>query len=246
MKMPTRKTLLQAMDEFREIDEKEFYRRYNRRRSRSRYLRHDGVDYPVKVLWASAHRPALEGRMQETGAIERQLAALGFNEFVRSGDTDAGGGDATGIGADGFDAGSLEDNRQAFDARKRGMVEVLLRPQQGEFRRKLIETYGRCMVSGCRVENVLDAAHIIPFRDIRTSNHLSNGLLISVDIHRLFDCGLIAIDPDHNFRILLHNKLRNSLYKRRHRQELRLPEDRRLRLSKEALRQHKKSTGIEW
>lgn len=155
-------------------------------------------------------------------------------------------GKAAGIGVDDFEPGNLDDNRQALDARKRGMVEVLLRPDQVNFRQNLIRAYGCCMVSDCRVPEALEAAHIIPFRDERTSNNLNNGLLLRADIHRLFDCGLIAIDPDDNFQILLHNKLRNSFYKRRHRQGLCLPEDRRICPSKEALRQHKKWTGIEW
>lgn len=66
------------------------------------------------------------------------------------------------------------------------------RPGQTEFRRKIIELYGRCAVTGCKTETVLDAAHIIPFVDER-SHILSNGLCLRTDIHRLFDAGLLSI-----------------------------------------------------
>jgi hypothetical protein len=71
---------------------------------------------------------------------------------------------------------------------------IKLRRGQKSFRDKLIKTYGSCMVTNCEIVDVLEAAHIDPYRGI-SDNHLENGLLLRADIHTLFDLNLMAIDP---------------------------------------------------
>ena len=72
---------------------------------------------------------------------------------------------------------------------------IAVRRGQQKFRTSLLAAYGReCCVSGCRVEPILEAAHIYPYEGAST-NHISNGLLLRSDIHTLFDLGLIRIDP---------------------------------------------------
>ncbi|MDB9492360.1 pentapeptide repeat-containing protein, partial [Dolichospermum circinale CS-534/05] len=69
------------------------------------------------------------------------------------------------------------------------------REGQQEFKEELKETYGyRCLISGCDIEQIIEAAHIIPYRDLN-SHDVANGLLLRVDLHRLFDVHLIAIHP---------------------------------------------------
>ncbi|PBB29204.1 hypothetical protein CK214_26380 [Mesorhizobium sp. WSM3882] len=73
------------------------------------------------------------------------------------------------------------------------------RPEQQKFRADLLRLYGKCLVTNCRVEAVLQAAHIIPFSDsVRYRNDTSNGLILRADIHALFDNFLIAIHPMRN------------------------------------------------
>ncbi|MDZ7808966.1 MAG: HNH endonuclease signature motif containing protein [Arhodomonas sp.] len=56
------------------------------------------------------------------------------------------------------------------------------RPRFGE---TLIEAYeGRCAITGCNMLDVLEAAHIHPYRGDAT-NHPSNGLLLRADLHRV-------------------------------------------------------------
>ncbi|MFM6249177.1 MAG: HNH endonuclease, partial [Dolichospermum sp.] len=69
------------------------------------------------------------------------------------------------------------------------------REGQQEFKEELKETYGyRCLISGCDIEQIIEAAHIIPYSKIE-SHDVANGLLLRVDLHRLFDAHLIAIHP---------------------------------------------------
>lgn len=63
------------------------------------------------------------------------------------------------------------------------------------FRQALMRRYGSaCMVTGCTLLDLLEAAHIAPYRGDE-DNHTDNGLLLRADIHTLFDLNLLAIDP---------------------------------------------------
>ncbi|HUZ56031.1 MAG TPA: HNH endonuclease [Streptosporangiaceae bacterium] len=50
---------------------------------------------------------------------------------------------------------------------------------------------GRCAVTGCTVQAVLEAAHLRPYRG-PDSNVTGNGLLLRADIHTLLDLQLLA------------------------------------------------------
>lgn len=75
-------------------------------------------------------------------------------------------------------------------------VRRLARPDQTRFRAELINVYGaRCAISGCKVEAVLDACHILS-HEVGGPAEASNGLILRRDLHSLFDLGLIAVDPE--------------------------------------------------
>ena len=65
---------------------------------------------------------------------------------------------------------------------------------QANFRANLIKAYGgRCCISACRVEALLEAAHIRPHA-LAPNYETRNGLLLRADIHTLFDLHLLAVD----------------------------------------------------
>jgi putative restriction endonuclease len=67
---------------------------------------------------------------------------------------------------------------------------------QGLFRSRVTDAYGRrCAVTGERTLPVLEAAHIVPYAR-KGPNRVDNGLLLRSDLHRLFDRGLVTIEPD--------------------------------------------------
>ena len=71
----------------------------------------------------------------------------------------------------------------------------VIRPAQGNFRSALLGRYGgECCITGCRVDTLLEAAHIIPYMGDH-SDDVANGLLLRVDLHRLFDAHLVTINP---------------------------------------------------
>lgn len=84
---------------------------------------------------------------------------------------------------------SDEDHRDVV------LREIKQRRGQPKFRKELIAAYeGKCVITDCDIVEILEAAHINPFRGIK-DNHISNGLLLRADIHTLFDLNLLAIHP---------------------------------------------------
>lgn len=89
-----------------------------------------------------------------------------------------------------------------------------------KLRKKLLEAYqGRCSITGCDTEAILEVAFLQPNQPDRKSEP-SNGLLMRADIHTLFDLHLIAIEPE-TLKILVAPSLRNSNYGSLHGQLLR-------------------------
>jgi hypothetical protein len=88
-----------------------------------------------------------------------------------------------------FDPDSVTDEREL------AVRAIRVRRGQAEFRAALMAAYGRrCAITGCAVADVLEAAHIFPYLG-KVTNRVSNGLLLRADIHTLFDCWLLAIEP---------------------------------------------------
>jgi putative restriction endonuclease len=75
---------------------------------------------------------------------------------------------------------------------------VLVKPRlgQGAFRVLVTDAYRRkCAITGERTLPVLEAAHILPFAK-HGPHHVSNGLLLRSDFHKLFDLGYVTVNPD--------------------------------------------------
>jgi hypothetical protein len=88
----------------------------------------------------------------------------------------------------------LVDLESLKDERKRTNVERVSRKDQGKFRDSLLKAFqGKCAITACDVERALDAAHIFPYRGQKT-DCAWNGILLRLDLHRLFDSYLLTID----------------------------------------------------
>jgi len=85
-------------------------------------------------------------------------------------------------------------------------VTVRARLGQGSFRDSLLDQFGtKCAVTGDAPKQSLDAAHLYSYAKLG-EHHDSGGLLLRSDIHRLFDAGLITIEPL-TLTIELHDSL---------------------------------------
>jgi len=137
----------------------------------------------------------------------------------------------------GFDPSGL------VDARNRVVSSIVRRMGQPAFRQELLAAYnGLCVISGCGVAQVLDAAHIIPYMGPET-NHPANGLLLRTDLHTLFDLKLIAIDAA-TMTLLVSPFLHGTCYQQYQGSPIKVPEDPTRRPSRQALEQQREESGL--
>lgn len=98
------------------------------------------------------------------------------------------------------------DDGSFSDTEKDAIVKQ--RVGHGWFRDQLVKRWGGCAVTPCPESSVLIASHIVPWSRCRTkAERLSpaNGLLLSPNLDKLFDRGLITFDE--NCRIVFSSKL---------------------------------------
>ena len=69
------------------------------------------------------------------------------------------------------------------------------RPNQANFRKAVLEACERCVISNVTMPEVLEAAHIKPFK-YNGEDTVSNGFAMRTDIHVLFDTGHLRISPE--------------------------------------------------
>lgn len=81
---------------------------------------------------------------------------------------------------------------------------------QGSFRTLVIDAYARrCAITGENTLPVLEAAHIRPYSE-QGSHQVCNGLLLRSDFHKLFDAGLVTVEPD--LRIRVSGRIRDRYF----------------------------------
>ena len=94
------------------------------------------------------------------------------------------------------------DGSTVIASQPEGTAPTPIRPEQERFRKDLLKAYhGRCAVTGCDIEQLLDAAHLRPWRGY---NQVGDGILMRVDIHRLLDAGLLTIGRDYRVATQAH------------------------------------------
>ena len=72
---------------------------------------------------------------------------------------------------------------------------------QQAFKAKVLDAYHRrCAITGSKIWPVLEAAHIRPITQ-GGEHRLDNGLLLRSDVHTLFDCGYLGVDPAYRLRV---------------------------------------------
>jgi hypothetical protein len=129
------------------------------------------------------------------------------------------------------------------DERDKRLLEIAVREGQDQFRLALLEAYDhRCAVTGFDAVESLDAAHIYPYRG-PASNHVTNGLVLRADIHRLFDRGAFTFDELKHL-VLIKPHLLVTQYADLAGRKLRLPRKLHLRPSTAALRDHREWAGL--
>ena len=129
------------------------------------------------------------------------------------------------------------DPNDIVDDREKQIRAITVRRGQPAFRQALLSAYeSRCVITNCFVEEILEAAHIVSYLGT-TTQIVSNGLLLRADIHTLFDCYLLSIDPN-TMKVTISAKLLGSSYEKLAGRVLRAPRQNENTPSKMALRAH--------
>jgi putative restriction endonuclease len=111
---------------------------------------------------------------------------------------------------------------------------------QGTFRLRLLRAYRRCAITRESARPVLDAVHIQPYLG-PMSNQLQNGLILTKELHTLFDAGYITITPDYAVRVsdaLRADYQNGRRYFTYDKQRIHMPQDLLYRPSRAALAWH--------
>lgn len=90
-------------------------------------------------------------------------------------------------------------------------AQITVRLGQGEFGSEVRELWNkRCAVTGSSTMAALEASHIKPWADSTDGERLdpNNGLLLTANLHKLFDAGLISFED--SGKILVSSKLSQS------------------------------------
>lgn len=114
------------------------------------------------------------------------------------------------------------DPRSINTARESLLRAIIIRRGQSTFRNRLLNAYKACAVTGETTAEVLEAAHIIPYRGDDT-NVAQNGILLRADWHTLFDLGYWTISGD--YKILVSQELKGAAYRKKQGETLRLPSE---------------------
>jgi len=106
------------------------------------------------------------------------------------------------------DIEEIKQNSNINETTKTLLIEA--RIGQGKYREELIRIWGKCSVTGCPRINILIASHIKPWKDSDNNERLDgyNGLLLTPNLDKLFDLGLISFD--NNGKIIVSSNLSND------------------------------------
>ena len=167
----------EALKEASSISEEELLKRSGAVHARSYFMLYKNRRLPMKAVarlayknnnqvWDGLHSKYLADVLRERFKVEHKIECSGK---------------------------ICEKTERARLKNQKELIERWARPEQAKFRAALLKLYERCAVSGCQSLDALDAAHIKGIGG--ENNKLSNGIILRADLHRLFDAGLMAINP---------------------------------------------------
>ncbi len=95
--------------------------------------------------------------------------------------------------------------KQASKKRQAVLYQVTKKLRDASFTARILNAYGsKCAFSGIQLK-LLDAAHILPVSDPKSTDDTANGIALSALHHRAYDAGLIAFDEEYR---IITNKTR--------------------------------------
>lgn len=113
-----------------------------------------------------------------------------------------------------------------------------MREGQAQFKLYVSRAYDyKCCISGEKTPELLQAAHIQAYIS-KESNHIQNGLLLRIDLHKMYDSGLLTIDE--SYRVHISKKITSPDYTMFDGIRISLPTDASKHPSKDAIKEKMK------
>ena len=129
---------------------------------------------------------------------------------------------------------------ELVDSSKSKRKQLIQKERKGQaaFRRDILKIYNNsCAITEIKQKEVLEAAHIQGYVN-EESNNVQNGICLRVDIHKLFDNGLISINND--YKVIVSSMLKSTEYERIDGKKIKLPNNKMHYPSANALENHNK------
>lgn len=176
----------------------------------------DSFKLPLKLVTVDKIRPYFINNYNQNMSMQR----LGEDFFIKYFKDEVSELDKTFVypsSNEGENFFSDIDNEEYIaigtDERAKIYRSILQRRGQQNFRQALRDYYGdKCMITGCEILDIVEAAHINPYRGEKDHN-ISNGLLLRADIHTLFDLDLLGIEPN-SLKIYLSESVNKNGYEK--------------------------------
>ncbi|WP_217442501.1 HNH endonuclease [Myxococcus sp. CA033] len=167
-----------------------------------------GTSIPIAQARAACRQFNRQMAMQEVVLSRLSDSAPGLLPLIHQ---LASSGPAYGLSLIAADASEEPYVPNHEDERERVSRAIRARRGQKAFRQSLLNQFdSKCLVTKCHLLDLLEAAHIVPYRGDK-DNHASNGLLLRADIHTLFDLDLLGIEPM-ALKIHLHRRAKGMGY----------------------------------
>ena len=80
--LPTRQSVIEAMKKYNAIGREAFFKKVHAGREKAHYVLYHGKLYPLKAIWATAHRPPIFTKIFNTTDGVKGMRALGFEPVV--------------------------------------------------------------------------------------------------------------------------------------------------------------------
>ncbi|TAL98642.1 MAG: HNH endonuclease [Paraburkholderia sp.] len=176
----------------------------------------------VRILIGERDPRKIEEVPEEASSVERRLLDK-IDWYIHSYDTKTGAclvvrgvePDASGSDEEYGDDVTYDEVQNRAIKTRRG---------QTRFRQQLLDAYRRgCAITGSRITELLEAAHIVP-HSLMTNYSTRNGLLLKTDIHTLYDLHLISVDA--TYTVHVSRRLANTDYGKLHGKKLEIFPDR--------------------
>lgn len=129
------------------------------------------------------------------------------------------------------------------DDRKKALRAVAAQRAEADFRRRVLTAYGnRCAITGCDVQEALEAAYI-DSATTRARTATSNGICLRADLRRLWDAGRLAVHES-TYAVMLDENMIGTDYGLAAGDPIRPTEDAKDLPSSAGLQRHREWCGL--